>query len=145
MPQFDASGVVEGLECRLLPYADFDGVIPEPSDKQVGEYLAALQKALAESREKREARGDVDTSDPEAVARALEELDPEDFARTAGKMAAIYSALCSGTPSAEQILALPRRPRLVFYNWLQNEVLNPEAATPAGNAQVRTLPRRASA
>lgn len=145
MPQFDAVGIVEALECKLLPYAQFDGVIPEPSDQQVGEYLTGLKKIIEADRARREARAKVDVTDPEQVRQALDDMTPQEFAAQAGEMAELYSALCSGTPSKEQILAVPRRARLVFYTWLQGEVLNPEAVTPAGNAQVRTLRQRATA
>ena len=56
-------------------------------------------------------------------------------------MAETYSALCSGFPSTEEILALPMRRRQGFYTWLMNEVMNPEAGPGAGKAQVMTLPR----
>jgi hypothetical protein len=145
MPQFDVNGIVEGLECNLKPHADFEGLIPEPTDRQVGEFLAGLKDAMRESREKAATRQEVDVNDPEQVARAVDEMDPEEFVRTAEVMASLYSALCSGTPTKEQILSVPRRARLAFYRWVQGEVLNPEAVTPAGKTQDVTLPQRATA
>lgn len=145
MPQFDAAGVVEGLECKLKPYAEFDGVIPEPTDKQIGEFLARLKKVMKEAQEKLGLKEEVDVTDTEQVAKALDDLDPDEFVAVADEMAALHADLCSGTPSKAQILAVPLRRRLLFFNWLQSEVMSPEAAAPAGNGQVRTLPRRATA
>jgi hypothetical protein len=142
MPQFDAAGIVEGLECKLKPYADFDGMIPEPSDKQVGEFFAGLRKVMAEAREKLGGQV-IDPADPDQAAEVLDSLDPGDFTRVTGEMAALHAALCSGTPTKAQILAVPLRRRLLFYNWLQGEVMSPEVAAPGGNGQGR--PRRATA
>jgi hypothetical protein len=144
MPQFDAAGVVEGLECRLTPYADFDDVIPEPSDKQVAEFLTGLKRVMAEAREKVAARAPVDVNNAEQVAKALDDLEPQEFVDTAVTMAELHAALCSGTPSKAQILKVPIRRRGLFYQWLQNEVLSPEAAPGAGNAQAPRLPLRAA-
>jgi hypothetical protein len=135
MPQFDASSIVEPLQCKLRPYADFDDVIPEPSDQQVGVFLAGLKKVMTEANEKLGGAKDVDVTDREQVMAAIEELEPDDFVQVADEMAAIHAALCSGRPSKAEILSVPLRRRNAFYNWLQGEVLNPEAAPGAGNGQ----------
>jgi hypothetical protein len=36
-------------------------------------------------------------------------------------------------------MALPMRIRTIFYRWLQEEVMSPEAVSGGGNAQVTTL------
>jgi hypothetical protein len=150
MPQFDAEGIVEGLQCKLKPYADFDGLVPEPTDAQVGAFLAGLKKALRESRDRLGAKEQVDVTDPEQVAKAFDDMDPGEFERTADLMAGLHAALCGehdlpdgthvpGTPSKEQILAVPSRRRVLFFRWLQNEVLSPEAAPGGGKTQPRPL------
>lgn len=144
MPQFDAGGIVEGLECKLTPYADFDGVIPEPSDKQVGEFLAGLRQVLAQARDKVAAQEDIDVTDPAQVAKALDDLDPQEFVETAAGLAALHAALCSGTPSKAQILKVPIRRRVHFYSWLQGEVLSPEAAPAGGSTPATRPPLRAA-
>lgn len=148
MPQFDASGVVEALECKLKPYADFEEVIPEPTDAQVGAFIAAMRKVLAEAREKAGRAGDVDMNDPAQVAEALADVagdGAQEYAGDAERIAGIYAALCSGTPSKAQILAVPPRARALFFQWLQKEVMSPEAAPLAGSGQVRNLRPRATA
>ena len=157
MPQFDASGIVEGLECKLKPYAEFDGVIPEPTDKQIGEFLSGLKRIMAEAKEKLGREEEIDLTDTGQVAKALDDLDPDEFVKVCDDMAGLHAALCGeraepdgtvvvpGKPSKAQILAVPLRRRLLFYNWLQGEVMSPEAAAPAGNGRLATLPRRATA
>jgi hypothetical protein len=145
MPQFDASGVVEGLECRLKPYADFDDVIPEPSDRQIGEFIKGLKTLMSSALKTMGIEDGLDLTDPGQMMKALDELEPDKFVEVQGGMAQLHSDLCSGRPSKEQILQVPMRRRNLFYQWLQQEVMSPEAATPAGNGQVRILPRAAGA
>lgn len=144
MPQFDASGVVEGLECKLKPYADFEDVIPEPSDRQIGDFLAGLKQVMATAKDKLGMADEIDVTDPDQMAKALDALEPEEFVRVQDEMAGIHAALCSERPSKAQVLAVPMRRRMLFYQWLQTEVMSPEAAPPAGNGRVTTLPRAAA-
>jgi hypothetical protein len=148
MPQFDASGIVEALECKLKPYVDFDEVIPEPTDAQVGAFIAAMRQVLQEARDKAGRVGEVDMNDPTQVAEALGDIagdGAKEFTDSAERTAEIYAALCSDKPSKSQILAVPPRARALLFQWLQKEVMSPEAAAPAGSGQVRTLPRRQTA
>lgn len=136
MPAFRAEGVVEALDWDFAPYVNARGTIPEPTDRQIAEFLTGVKKVVKDA----EADVPADVTDPAAVLSALDELDPDKTIEAAGKMCAVYSGLCSGTPTAEQIQALPMRVRTIFFTWLQDEVMNPEAAGPGGNGQVRTLP-----
>ena len=145
MPQFDAFGVVEGLECKLKPYADFDGVIPEPSDRQIAEFLKGLKTLMSSALKTMGVEDGTDVTDPDQVMRALDDLEPDKFVEVMDGMAGLHADLCSGQPSKEQILTVPMRRRQMFYQWLQAEVMSPEAATPGGNGQVLSLPRAAGA
>lgn len=157
MPQFDALGVVEGLECKLKPYADFEDVIPEPSDRQIGEFLKGLKELMSGALKTMGLEGDIDITDPAQSLKALDDLEPDKFVEVQDTMAGLHAGLCGeetdtegnvttpGRPSKAQILQVPMRRRNLFYQWLQGEVMSPEAATPAGNAQVRILPRAAGA
>jgi hypothetical protein len=157
MPQFDASGIVEGLECKLKPYADFEDVIPEPSDRQIGEFLKGLKTLMSSALTTMGIEGEVDATNPEQVMRALDDLEPDKFVEVMDAMAGLHAALCGeetgadgnvtkpGRPSKAQILAVPMRRRQMFYQWLQTEVMSPEAVTPGGNGQVLSLPRAAGA
>jgi hypothetical protein len=138
MPGFQAEHIVEPLDYDFRPYVQAHGTIPEPTDKQIAAFLRGLKEVVDVVQA--DLPDDVSADDPAAVLKAMDNLDPEKTIEQMGKMADVYAGLCSGTPTAEQISALPMRIRSIFFNWLQSEVMSPEAATPAGNGQVRTLP-----
>ena len=79
MPSFDAGSVVEPIHLRLLPYAEFDADVREPSDKQLGEFLAGLKRLMRGGLASMGISGEVDTRDPEATIKALDELTPNIF------------------------------------------------------------------
>jgi hypothetical protein len=156
MPQFDALGVVEGLECKLKPYADFEETIPEPSDRQIGEFLKGLKELMSGALATMGIEEGVDLTDPAQMMTALDQLEPDKFVEVQDAMAGLHAALCGeetdaegsvtkpGKPSKAQILQVPMRRRNLFYQWLQGEVLSPEAAPGGGSAQVTVLPSRAA-
>ena len=137
MAGFVAEGVVEPLAWDFNPYVKANGVIPEPTDTQIAAFLREtkdiFQKAQADI------PADLDLDDPVAVLKAIDDLDPGAQVEAMKQMAEVYSNLCSGTPTAKQIAELPMRVRSVFFNWLQSEVMSPEAATGGGQAQVTPL------
>lgn len=145
MPQFDAFGIVEGLQCRLKPYADFDDVIPEPTDLRIATFLKGLKTVMASALTDMGVKEGTDLTDPAQMMGALDDLEPGKFVEVMDGMAGLHADLCSGKPSKEQILAIPMRRRQMFYQWLQTEVMSPEAVTPGGNGQVLNLPRAAGA
>lgn len=143
MPQFDAESCAEPLRVRLLPHADFDDIVEEPSDTRIRAFMRGI-KVLMKGLQAAVPDLPADAT-PDQQAAALDALDDEEYGRAMDGMAALHSDLCSGRPTVEQLLALPLRKRLLFYNWLQKEVMSPEAATPAGNGQVKILPQRLGA
>lgn len=142
MAGFDAGSVVEKLEWNFRPYVNAKGVIDEPTDAQISTFFASM-KAMTEGLKGQLPEG-VDTDDPGELIAALDELDAGLVVTINQELAGIYTVLCSGSPTREQLLGLPMRVRAIFYNWLQREVMSPEAAAGAGSAQVTTL-RRAAA
>jgi hypothetical protein len=144
MPQFDALEIVEGLECRLKPYANFEETIPEPSDRQIGEFMKGLKGVMSSALSTMGIEDGLDLTDPAQMMKALDELEPDKFVEVQDAMAELHAALCSGRPSKEQILQVPMRRRNLFYQWLQSEVMSPESAPGGGNAQVTVLPSRAA-
>jgi hypothetical protein len=137
MAAFNAGTVVEALDWTFEPFVSAKGVIREPTDEQIAAYLTAVKALGQEIREK--VPDAPEGSDPADLMAALDNLDLDSVAALTGKMAATVSALCSGDPSTDTILALPPRRRTMFYGWLQAEVMSPEAAPGGGSAQVRTL------
>ena len=137
MTGFNAASVVEPLEWTFEPFVHASGVIQEPTDEQINAYLTDVKAMGEEIKEK--IPDAPEGGDPTDLMAALENLDLDSVAGMTEKMAGIIAALCSGEPSREQILALPPRRRTMFYGWLQQEVMSPQAAAGGGNAQVRTL------
>lgn len=145
MPGFDAAHAVEPLDYDLAPYVKAKGRITEPSDAQISKFLSDLQKLFTEARKNGltalEEMGESPSADD--VMNALDNLDTDDVVKIMGEMTALYSELCSGKPSAEELSALPMRVRSKFFAWLQNEVISPEAGTAAG-AQVVPMKQRSA-
>ena len=146
MPQFDAETIVEPITIKLEPYVKGFGwtAVDEPSDKQIGKFLKGLKEVMSDAQKAMGTSEGIDPSDVDQTLKALDSLEPEKFVEFAERMADLHADLCSGTPSKTQLLAVPLRRRMLLFNWLQGEVLNPEAASGAGNGQVRVLPSRAA-
>jgi len=144
---FDAGSVVEPLTWNFAslkdpagkPYVDKSGVVREPTDRQLADYLAGIKKLIKEFRGKLPDDLMTGTATPAELTSAVDDLDPETVTQFHAGLAAVVADLCSGTPSKDDLLGLPIRIRSVFYTWLQQEVMAPEAAPGGGNAQVRNL------
>ena len=140
MPSFDAGSVVEPIHIRLLPYADFDADVREPSDKQLGEFLAGLKRLQRSGLASMGIEGGViDTRDTEATMKALDELEPEKFVEVMSDLADLHSKLCSGKPTKAQILAVPVPRRMLLFAFLQGEVMSPEPVPADGGQQQNGL------
>lgn len=146
MPKFEAANVVEPLTYDFRPYVDASGTIDEPSDKMVGVFMSEIQGITSGglgrvgiSQEDIAEAGD----DPSKIMDAVAGLKPDEMVKVFADMAAAYAKLCDGKPSKAQLLKLPLRVRVLFFGWLQREVMSPEAAPPAGIAAVTPLPRAA--
>lgn len=132
MPKFNAGDLIEALDFTFMPYADIEGVITEPNDRQIAEFLHGLSRIMDHSREMAVETGNVDEKDPVAVLLAMDRMEPDKYVDIFRQYAELYSALCSGFPTPDQFLSVPLRARNLFFTWLRNEVLYPEAATAAG-------------
>jgi hypothetical protein len=138
MAGFDAGTVVEPLDYKFEAFAPgCNGRISEPTDDQIVKFLTDIKELV--TRLHKEAEASVASRDPADLVDAIEELDPSVVGEFHQELAGIFAGLCSDTPSREAILRLPMRVRVVFYGWLREQVMNPEAAPGAGNAQVTTL------
>ncbi|HYK70427.1 MAG TPA: hypothetical protein VEV45_20955 [Streptosporangiaceae bacterium] len=154
MPTFDAGAVVESLDWdftgkqpngHIAPgwpkaLAGAKGAIPEPSDAAIGRFLDDLKKLYEAAQKEGLAGEDIDTASPAEMLDALSSITGDKFVAFMADTAGIFSALCSEQPSKEQLLLLPMRMRVKFFTWVQNEVVNPEAGTGAGNGVVKSLP-----
>jgi hypothetical protein len=153
MPAFDASAVVETLDWDFtgkMPDGKFapgwpkelhtaKGVIPEPSDRAIGDFLDGLKQLYTEA-QKTGLPTDGGDVTPEQMLEAVAGLTGDKFVEFMAGTAELFATLCGGHPGKEQLLLLPMRVRVKFYAWLQQEVINPEAGTGAGTEAVITLP-----
>lgn len=140
MAGFNAATVVEALDYDFRTKESPDaihGTIKEPNDQQIADYLTGVKTLSAKYRDK------LPDMDPSAgvdeLMEAADALDPQDIVAFYQDMAGMFSALCSGSPSKDDLLRLPTRIRAMFYAWLQQEVMSPEAAPGGGSAQVTPL------
>ena len=136
MPKFDAGAVIERLDYTFEPFHPDHGTVPEPNDVQVGDFLEGLKELLTKYGS---LAGEVDTSDPAAMLDALGQLAGGAYVDAMHKVCDLFGGLCSGKPSSQTLQEVPLRPRQLFMQWLQGEVMAPEAVTAGGNAQVTTL------
>ena len=146
MTGFNAATVVEPLDYdfRTKDYPNaVHGVVKEPNDQQIAEYMAGVKELVKGIREKLPtAMTDGSDVDIQELFMAVDDLDPAVVVKFHADMAGVIAKLCSGQPSKQDILDLPIRMRVMFYAWLQREVMSPEAA-PGGGSNVTKLPARA--
>ena len=148
MPTFDAGDVVESLDwdftkSKIASLKTAKGTIPEPTDAAIGRFLDGLKKLYAEAQKSLTAEMPDDAT-PDQMLDALSQLTGDVFVKFMADTAELFSGLCSGKPSQDQLLALPMRVRVKFYAWVQTEVVNPEAGTGGGTAAVVRLPSAAA-
>jgi hypothetical protein len=138
---FNAATVVEPLDydfrTKETPNAKY-GTIPEPTDRLIADYMSGIKELVRKLKGTLPDGLSTENADPLELMSAVEDLDPEVVVEFHADMAGLFSALCSGDPTKDEILALPIRIRTVFYGWLQQEVMSPEAA-PGGGTNVTTL------
>ena len=138
MAKFDSGSIVEALDWTFEAHVKgAKGTIREPADQQIADYLAAVKKMTATYKDMLPA--DADGDNPAELIAAMDDLDPQTVVKVHDEMAGIYAALCSGEPSKELLLKIPMRIRVMFYGWLQQEVMSPEAVPGGGNGSVTTL------
>lgn len=135
MPRFDAGALVERLDYTFQPFHKDEGTVPEPSDKQVGEFLQGLKDLLEQAAALSDLAPEAgEAPDPAAMLDALNQLSGDEYVKIMGSMCDMFGALCSDKPSGQTLREVPVRPRKVFFEWVQEEVLNPEAKPAAGTA-----------
>jgi hypothetical protein len=141
MSAFSADGIVEPLDWDFTKFCgpEAKGTITEPTDRKIAEFNQAMRDEARKLRDTLPAIARNNEITPDNVFDTELDVSPDMFEERTKRSAAIYSALCSGHPTGGQIMKLPPRVRAVFYTWLQNEVMNPEAVTGDGTGVVRDL------
>lgn len=138
MPGFNAATVVEPLDWDFEPFVKgAKGTIKEPTDDQIAQFLTDVKAVTAKFRDM--VPDGIDGDDPAELLAAINDLDPQIVKVANGEIAGVFAALCSNKPSKTVILQVPPRIRNMFFVWLQQEVMSPEAVPGGGSAQAVTL------
>jgi hypothetical protein len=124
------------------------GTIKEPSDQAITTFLEDMRNLSTDAARldanARKIMEDLGTdADPDQIAAALKDLPVGSMMTMMAGMSEAFSKLCGGHPTPKQILALPMRVRVAFFNWIQREVVSPEAGSGGGIAPVIALPAAA--
>lgn len=95
------------------------GTIPEPSTEQIQTFLEVLRQVMPT----------VEGPDGKKMLdlAALNERFKDNPDEAEAIVNSAVSAVCSGTPTADQIGALPYRVKQRFYGWVVGTFLAPEA------------------
>lgn len=117
MPGFDGAAAVERLDWKFS--TDAAGVIPEPSTTQVGAFFDQLHVILDRPGDEK----------PSETVAYLASLSHDQMMLADEKLLAAYAALCTDSPSIEQLTALPHRERQAFFGWVIGQLLDPTSPT----------------
>jgi hypothetical protein len=116
---------------------DAKGTIPEPTQDALDRFTAHVRE-LATDPEIAALVALGDNPDPAAVVAAIGEMPEEKLLGVTEGMLSVIIDVCSGTPSEEQIRALPPRVRNAFVGWVSGELVGPTGPTPASGRSLVT-------
>lgn len=124
MAKFNAATAVESLDYDFTAYKpDAVGVVPEPTTKQIQAYFDAVRNI---AKTMQSLKSDVEQANSgnlpdEEVAAILSKMEELDIATYQDEMKDATVALCSGTPSREDLDVLPFRVLQAFMQWITGE------------------------
>jgi hypothetical protein len=131
MPQrddtFDA-GQYGTLRYDFKKYGGVQGIIPDPSDEQIEEFMRSLRQVARDFGDDELEDVDVDNASAEELSALLDKDDSLELAAAQRAMCECYAQLCQGSPDAAALLSLPLRVRQGFMTWLQRKLLSGEAS-----------------
>lgn len=156
---FDAGTAVEALDWDFTKYNAGSGTSPEPSSKEIDRFfrkqqmlISALQRVKG-AMVKKELERNQGLSGKEALAElnrwaemsvedAIEILADEvealipldELEKYTRRMAELVGELTHNCPSAEQIMKVPHRIRAIYFQWLGEQLSNPESL--AGGSKI---------
>lgn len=118
------SGEYGTLRYDFKKFGGIQGMIPDPSDELIEQYMRGMRDLAKEF-----SHEGIDTDNLSAAE--IQDLMEDDanlqIAAAQRRVAEITAELCQGSPTQEQILALPFRVRQGFLRWLQTRLMDPEA------------------
>lgn len=150
MPTFSAAASVEALDYDFSAVPDYPkalkatGTVKEPSDAKIGKFLDGLKTMVTDAKSSGLDLDVPEDASAEEMLAALDSVTGDAFVKLMETTAKLYAELCGGSPSFDQLQALPLRVRTEFYAWIMSEVVRPEGGKNAGNGQVVRLHTAAS-
>jgi hypothetical protein len=153
MAGFDAGSAVEPMDWDFSRFGAGKGTVPEPSDVEIERFMRKYQvlatqvMASAEIQTNSELQELIERKAQEAdpgspvkpltVAESLEVFQQVDLSgvratEIADAMLELALTITKGSPSREQLEALPNRIRGAFYGWLIGQLTNPDFSVAAG-------------
>jgi hypothetical protein len=146
--KFDAGKAVEALEWDFstVPVSDEQakailkdakGIVPEPTQDALERFQEHLRSTVVDNNlEDMVSLGD--DAPPEQVIAAMSSLPEGALQKVMQGTNDAIKELCAGSPSAEQIDALPARVRLAFVGWLTQSLVGPTRPTSASEPSLAT-------
>jgi hypothetical protein len=124
---FDA-GSFGVLRYDFKAYGGVMGRIPDPSDEMIEQFMTRLREIAREFGDEELEQVDLDNASAEEINALLAEDSNLQIAEAQRAMCDAVGELCQGSPSADQLLALPLRVRQGFMQWLQRKLFAGEAS-----------------
>lgn len=129
MPSFDSDTVTlpEAVTFDFTGFGvDAAGSIPEPSEKQIRDFFRTI-KSIYDGDDSDVAEFD----NPLAYIDIIDKTSEEEFAAMKTRVLDAVAALCSNTPTAEQMGQLPSYVAGKFFTYVFQAFTNPEGRTAA--------------
>lgn len=134
---FDSAKAVSPLDFDFTAHGGPKGTIPEPTQEALDAFYERGRAIIAGAGIEDIARLSDDSSEAEIIG-VLAKLDMESFQSLQGDLAVAVGELCQGTPSTEEIQALPVRVRQAFIGWVFGEIADPTFARAATSSSQAT-------
>lgn len=139
MPKFDANSIGGALEFDFSTWNGPKGIVPEPPRSAVNKMLKGTSKAFRELGIGDNAEDEKDMT-PQEIADTMEKVeDDETFEKLNEALLEHLAELCAGSPSREQLEALPYRPFMGFFGYLMGNLTNPEGSSTGTNSSPKRL------
>lgn len=134
---FDA-GQYGQLRYDFKAFGGVQGMTPDPSDEMLEAFMRGMRDA---AKQYSAAEGvDVDNLTQAEIAELMEDDDAMQIVAAQKTICSLVGDLTGGSPSADQLLALPLRVRQAYIKWIQGKLFDPEAgAASSTNAPVRRI------
>lgn len=139
MPKFDGASIGGDLEYDFSRWSGPTGVVPEPPRAAVNTLMKSISVAFKDLGLRDEDETD-DSLTPNDVEKTMNQIEDEElFEKMNEKLLDALAKVCAGSPSRENLEALPYRPFMGFFGYLIGNLTNPEGSKPGTTSSPRRL------